>query len=232
MSVPVKLVPNVLSAVRLMLLPVLWIFALQGRPAALGIGLIIAGTTDVLDGFLARKLDAVSDAGAALDSLADNLLILSVAAWLLMIRPDVVARFGLWFVLVVTLHVAFLVIGMVRFRRFGNLHLYSAKVAAVAGFAFAVACFLTPGIPFVLGVLALSLATAAVVEGLACQILFQCVDESFGSVFRAVREQSDRRRRDDREHPRGRDVSCNVARTSARVPCNDRSPRSWWMPYP
>ena len=200
MRVPIKLVPNVLSASRLMLLPVLWLFALQGRPTALGIGLIIAGTTDVLDGFLARKVDAVSSAGAALDSLADNLLFLSVAAWLVLLRPDVVAYFGVWFAAIVTLHMAYLVVGMVRFRRFGNLHLYSAKVAAVAGFAFVVVCFLDPAMPVALGILAFSLTTVAVVEALVCHLILQDVDESFGSVFRALREQPEELRR--HEHAR------------------------------
>lgn len=189
---PMKLLPNALSASRLGLVPVLWALALGGQASALGIGLIAAGATDLLDGFLARRLDAVTATGAALDSLADNLLILSVAAWLVLLRPDVVAHFAVWFSVVVTLHVAFLVIGMVKFRRFGNLHFYSGKAAAVAGLAFAVACFLGSGIPVVLGVMAFSLATVAVVEGLACQILCQRIDERFGSVFRALQEQEDR----------------------------------------
>ena len=182
-------IPNLLSGTRLLLVPILWILALQGETTAMGFGLLVAGLTDALDGFLARRLHAVTPAGAALDSLADNLLMLSVAAWLVLLRPDVVAHFASWFFAVVALHVAFLVIGMIRFHRFGNLHLYSAKVAGVTGFAFIVACFLWPGIPVVLGVIAFSSVTVAVVEGNLCLILCRHVDESIGSLPRALRRE-------------------------------------------
>ncbi|NIQ57012.1 MAG: CDP-alcohol phosphatidyltransferase family protein, partial [Gammaproteobacteria bacterium] len=76
------LAPNLLSGTRLALIPVLWALALRGDTWAVGIGLVAAGITDVLDGHLARRLNATTAAGAALDSLADNLLIPSGVAWL------------------------------------------------------------------------------------------------------------------------------------------------------
>ena len=182
-------IPNLLSGTRLLLVPVLWILALQGETTALGLGLLVAGLTDALDGFLARRLHAATPAGAALDSLADNLLILSAAAWLVILRPDVVAHFAGWFFAILALHIAFLVIGMIRFHRFGNLHLYSAKVAGVTGFAFIVSCFLWPGIPVLLGVIAFSSVTVAVVEGNLCLLLCRHVDESIGSLLRGLRRE-------------------------------------------
>lgn len=47
-----------LSALRLLALPILWALALSQKPVALGIGLGLAGFTDVLDGPVARRNSA------------------------------------------------------------------------------------------------------------------------------------------------------------------------------
>jgi cardiolipin synthase len=68
-------VPNVITLVRLCLLPVfLWLlFARDNRAAAAGL-LAVLGATDFLDGYIARHFDQVSDLGKILDPVADRLL--------------------------------------------------------------------------------------------------------------------------------------------------------------
>lgn len=88
-----KLLPNQLTAARIVLLPILWAFAFLKLPVVLGIGPIISFATDVLDGYAARRLGQVSAFGSKLDSLADNLLIPSGLVWLWMLKPEVY-RFG------------------------------------------------------------------------------------------------------------------------------------------
>lgn len=70
-----RFLPNALTASRLVLaLPLGWLI-LQGEYAwALGIGLV-AGATDALDGYTARKLGYFSQLGAALDPVADKTLV-------------------------------------------------------------------------------------------------------------------------------------------------------------
>jgi cardiolipin synthase len=70
-----RYLPNVLTASRLVLaLPLGWLI-LQGEYGwALGAG-VIAGATDALDGYAARKLGHFSQFGAALDPLADKILV-------------------------------------------------------------------------------------------------------------------------------------------------------------
>ncbi len=70
-----RYLPNALTASRLVLaLPLGWLI-LQGEYGwALGVGLI-AGATDALDGYTARKLGYFSQLGAALDPLADKTLV-------------------------------------------------------------------------------------------------------------------------------------------------------------
>lgn len=183
--------PNLLSLTRVALVPVLWVPALLGDAFAVGVGLVVAGLTDVLDGQLARRLDVVTPRGAALDSLGDNLLVPSGVVWLLLLRPDVASRFAIPLGIWLALYAGFIVLGLVKFRRFGNLHLYSSKVAAVIAYLFVTSCFLFRGAPMALGWLALAMSVVAVTEGLLCQILCGEIDENVGSILRVVRQRGD-----------------------------------------
>ncbi len=70
-----RYLPNALTVSRLLLALPLGIFILrQEFELALGIGLL-AGLTDALDGFFARRLNAFSRFGAALDPVCDKVLI-------------------------------------------------------------------------------------------------------------------------------------------------------------
>lgn len=69
-------VPNVITVVRLCLLPVfLWLlFAKDDRANAAWL-LAFLGSTDFLDGYIARHFHQVSDLGKVLDPVADRLLL-------------------------------------------------------------------------------------------------------------------------------------------------------------
>ncbi|HXN77591.1 MAG TPA: CDP-alcohol phosphatidyltransferase family protein, partial [Candidatus Dormibacteraeota bacterium] len=85
-------VADVLSGMRLLLIPALWFAALFGNGRLVGVGLLVAGATDFFDGYLARRLGQESVAGARLDSLADNLLLISAAAWIELLHPEILSQ--------------------------------------------------------------------------------------------------------------------------------------------
>jgi cardiolipin synthase (CMP-forming) len=68
-------VPNVLSMLRLLLVPVFLILVIGGAYVAALIVLITASLTDLLDGYLARRFDQVTRLGQLLDPAADRLYI-------------------------------------------------------------------------------------------------------------------------------------------------------------
>jgi len=70
-------IPNVLTMIRLALIPVFLVLFLQGRPKAALVVFIVASLTDLLDGYLARKLHQVTDFGKLFDPLADKLMVLT-----------------------------------------------------------------------------------------------------------------------------------------------------------
>lgn len=70
-----KYLPNALTLLRLLLAaPLGYLILQQQYGAALGVGLV-AGISDGLDGFTARKLGYLSRFGAALDPVADKTLV-------------------------------------------------------------------------------------------------------------------------------------------------------------
>lgn len=71
-------VPNILSYVRILLIPVFIFTFLDEYYIASAIILFISGLTDCFDGILARKLNQITPLGKLLDPLADKLTLLSV----------------------------------------------------------------------------------------------------------------------------------------------------------
>lgn len=69
-------IPSLISLTRIILTPIIFYTILNSEYL---IGLIlftVAGSTDFLDGYVARKIDFVSDKGATIDVLADFILVL------------------------------------------------------------------------------------------------------------------------------------------------------------
>lgn len=68
-----KHVPNILTTIRLLLIPVIFYYALQENYIMAVIFLTLSGITDVLDGYIARKFNFITDFGTLFDPLADKL---------------------------------------------------------------------------------------------------------------------------------------------------------------
>ena len=66
--------PNILTIFRLLLIPFFVVFFLLGYELTAFAIFVIASVTDAVDGYLARKLNAISNIGKVLDPLADKSL--------------------------------------------------------------------------------------------------------------------------------------------------------------
>ena len=81
--------PNVLTLVRILLIPVfvmLFIDPTPDRALAAAIVFVVAAVTDLLDGYVARKTGQITKLGRLLDPIADKLLVLS--ALILLVQVD------------------------------------------------------------------------------------------------------------------------------------------------
>ncbi len=73
-------IPNLLSAIRIVLVPVILALFLNGKCVAAIIIFAISGLTDLFDGKIARKFNQVSELGKILDPIADKLTQMALAA--------------------------------------------------------------------------------------------------------------------------------------------------------
>ena len=95
-------IPNVISFFRILLIPIFVVAYLSGKDNpqytqfAIGV-VVVSGISDVIDGFIARHFNMVSDVGKVLDPIADKLtqavLLLSLAIKHLEIFPMFVVLF-------------------------------------------------------------------------------------------------------------------------------------------
>lgn len=81
-------IPNILSFVRLCLIPVIiWLYLGMENYLLTGIVLIVSALTDIVDGTIARKFNMISDLGKVLDPIADKATQLVVMILLLIDFP-------------------------------------------------------------------------------------------------------------------------------------------------
>lgn len=73
-------VPNLLTLSRFLLIPVFLLLYLKGHPVWALLTVFVAGATDMLDGYIARRSGLVTQLGIMLDPLADKLMMLAVAS--------------------------------------------------------------------------------------------------------------------------------------------------------
>jgi cardiolipin synthase (CMP-forming) len=206
-------IADALSATRLVLTAVLWFAALNGSGRLVGLGLLLAGATDFLDGYLARRLNQTSTHGAQLDSLADSALLISATAWIELLHPEILRENTVLVAVAAGLYLVSLLTSLLKFHRLANLHLFSSRVAGGGLYSFAVVTLLTG----VYEPLLLWLATAALIvssaETLVAQLAPSAVDENIGSIVLAVRRRAESRT----IHPIG---SARKQRSQAPQPAN------------
>jgi phosphatidylglycerophosphate synthase len=128
---------------RLLLVPFIWLLALQGQGRLVGFGLILAGVTDVLDGYLARRLGQVSTRGARLDAVADLTLLVSAAGWLQLLHPEIARDNGALLATTAALYAGGVAAGLIVFRRVVDPRQLTSKIAGGSLYVFAVITLLT-----------------------------------------------------------------------------------------
>ena len=127
-------IPNMLSLLRIIMVPfIIWFYCDKKEYVITGIIIILSALTDVVDGFLARRFNMVSDLGKVLDPIADKL---TQGATLLCL----VSRFeNLWIpllLLIVKEAFAFIT-GTIRVKRTNKVHSadWHGKLATVLIYA-------------------------------------------------------------------------------------------------
>lgn len=112
-----------------LILPILGLLGTGQRTAALTV-YVAAISTDLLDGWLARRSGRASAYGAQLDATIDNVFSLAILAFLLMAYPGLGERQGVALALLFAAPVIYLAVSWLLTRRMLMFHFWSAKAGA------------------------------------------------------------------------------------------------------
>ena len=149
-------VPNALSLLRILMIPVfVWLLAQEGLEGWGLVLLVAVVSTDWVDGFIARRTGRVTELGKVLDPLADRLAM--AAALITLVVQGV---FPLWAALVVLVRDALILLAMAALMVAGKRPIPVRVLGKIATFS------LMAGVPMVAwGNFGLPLASLALIVG-------------------------------------------------------------------
>lgn len=179
-----KKISNQITLLRFLFLFLMWLGVFQEKPTYyLAFGLILCGITDFLDGFLARKLNQITEIGSRLDSWADNFLLISGIIWTVMLMPEIFTDNKLVFLLTLGAYITFLLIGFIKFGRFANLHLYLSKLSTVILYLFLVHAFFIGIYSKNLFYFTIGISFISAIEGIIIFLTSSEVNENIGTLI-------------------------------------------------
>lgn len=155
--------PNAITIARLLSAPVLVAFAALQMPTAFAALLLPALASDVVDGWLARRMGAVSSRGTQLDSIADILLVLVMCYAIWPLHPGVYREHGWVIIGVVAIWVVAHSASFWRYGRLASFHTRLIRAGIFAFSLFAVVLFVFGFQPWLL-YLAAAICTLGAVE--------------------------------------------------------------------
>jgi phosphatidylglycerophosphate synthase len=124
--------PNLFSLLRIGLAGALLPVALLHHHALFLAVLAGAFLTDAADGFLARRLNAMTELGRRLDSLGDHVLVLTLLPGMFVLWPGFSRHEAVWLALGVGAYFTPTVWSLLRWRIVPGLHTWGSKTLAVA----------------------------------------------------------------------------------------------------
>ena len=124
-------IPNLISSFRLVIVPILLYFAWSNKTTLFLVFLVCSLLSDIVDGFIARRLNQSSELGAKLDSWCDlaTYLTIPICAWWLW--PDLIHREAPFVVTALISYTFPIIFGLLRYARLTSYHTRGAKLSAV-----------------------------------------------------------------------------------------------------
>lgn len=97
--------------------------------------------TDAVDGYLARMYKVTSNAGAKLDSVADDLTVVMAMIGMTVFKLDFLRKVWVFIILLLFLFIIQTALAYIRYGKMSSFHTYGAKIAAILQGSFLVLLF-------------------------------------------------------------------------------------------
>ncbi len=142
----------------------------------------LCAITDVLDGYIARKTDNVSNTGSKLDSIADLVFILT---FLITIIPILITKVSdylwIWILIIAVIKITSIIISYKKYSKIVFLHTYLNKSTGILLYIFP---FLINRIEINFSIMLICIiATIAATEELLIQIYSKKIDTNIKYIF-------------------------------------------------
>ena len=124
------------SFYRIFAAPFLILIVWSGQRELFSWLLLLSYSTDMIDGFLARKLKITSPRGSQLDSMGDQLTLIAGFIGLLRFEFEFISEQYQWILIPFTLYCIQMLIAFKKYRKATAFHTYLAKLSAVIQAAF------------------------------------------------------------------------------------------------
>lgn len=141
---------------------------------------LVCGASDILDGFLARRLQATSRAGSVLDSVGDAVFVLVMLVVMLPLLA-LPWELWLWIGLIAVIRVTSIIVGFVRYRGWTTLHTYANKATGLALFCFPLLFVAVGTVPA--GVVLCAIATVSGIEELMINVTSKTLDRDVTGMW-------------------------------------------------
>jgi phosphatidylglycerophosphate synthase len=126
---------NAITVSRIVFMPFLFMFVIQENRNAFLAGYIIVGSTDFLDGFIARKLNQVTKLGKMLDSIADIFFYIPTAWFLMVLYPQYIMPNVLWLIGAFLVYFTSFIVSIIKVGKPIMMHTSLLRFNAVLVFA-------------------------------------------------------------------------------------------------
>ncbi|WP_176431192.1 CDP-alcohol phosphatidyltransferase family protein [Anaerovirgula multivorans] len=175
-----RLVPNILSVLRI-ILSVLLIPFLSVRIGFIIIYIVI-GISDVLDGYIARKLGCESDLGAKLDSTADFVFYCILVLVFFKLYSSILEMNYQFVAIIIAIRLLNMLLTKLKYKRVVFIHTLANKISGIILYLMPmILLYIENGI--LVGILLIIVVLAAI-EELLITIKFEKPDLNRRSIFR------------------------------------------------
>lgn len=184
--------PNAISVARCCCVPILAWLAFRRSDSAFAALLLPVLLSDVVDGWLARRLGAVSRLGALLDSVADILVILVIVYAIWPLHPEVYTSDGWVIIGVVLVWVVAHLFSLWRYGRLASFHTWLIRIGIFMFYVFALYLFLIGFEPWLLYLAAAVCALGAVEHFILLALLPTWTPDLHGGIPEALARRRER----------------------------------------
>lgn len=129
----IKYIPNVITIIRIVIS--IFLIFIETFSGTFYIFYTLGGISDMLDGFIARKMHVTSRVGATLDSIADVIFIFAIFIRVIPLLIKILPLWCWWTILFITfIKCTSYIIGAFKFHKFTSLHTILNKITGGALF--------------------------------------------------------------------------------------------------